>query len=87
MIVKILHGGFIFQSIKNITAVEIAAIGGGYMTIGDHMLAVSKLNFSLPDFSDNSLLGKPALYPIGICGGLKIVTCEIDETIGFRIVK
>ena len=71
------------QSIKNITVVEIMAVGGGDMTISDHMLAVSKLNFSLPGSSDNSLLGKPTLYPIGIHGGLKIVPCEIDEMIGF----
>ena len=70
------------KSIRNITIVELMAVGGGGVETHGDMLTPSKLNFPLPDTSNNSLLGKPEPYPVGIRGGLKIVPCEINETIG-----
>jgi hypothetical protein len=67
--------------IKNITIIEIMVVGGGDMVDNGNVLATSKSKFSLPDASDNSLLGKPTSFPTGIRGGLKIIPCEIDETI------
>lgn len=69
------------KSIRDVTIVELMVVGGGDVATHGDMLAPSKLNFSLPDTSNNSLLGKPESYPVGIRGGLKILPCEINETI------